>query len=197
MMIEEKLLISHGGVIKTLDKGDFIFHEGEAPRFYYQIKKGTVKMINVNCDGREFTQGVFEEGCSFGEPPLFINEVYPSSAVAATDTEVIKLNKKSFIDLLESNPHIQRNLLDVFARRIYNKAITSREVINNTPEQRILGFLKSYKKKSCNEDKKIRIPYTRQDIANFTGLRVETVIRTLSKMKDDNKVEIINRKLIY
>ncbi len=85
----------------------------------------------------------------------------------------------------------------MFAERIYGKAITAREIINNSPESRILGFLNTYKKRKCVEQERIQIPYTRQDIADFTGLRVETVIRTLSKMKDNNKVEIINRKLLY
>ena len=197
MMIDEKLLISQGGVIKTFDKGEFIFHEGDMPRYYYQIMDGSVKMLNINNDGKEFTQGVFEKGCSFGEPPLFINEVYPATAMAMNDCRIIKLNRKSFFKLLDKTPCLQRAMLDMFAMRIYNKAITSREIVNNTPEHRILGFLRTYKKRNCNENEKIHIPYTRQDIANFTGLRVETVIRTLSKMKDDRKVEIINRKLVF
>ncbi len=197
MIIDESFLISSGGVERKFNKGEFIFHEGDIPRYYYQISTGCVKMYNVNDDGREFTQGVFERGDSFGEPPLFINEVYPATAIAVSNCRIIKLNKESFFKLLDKTPCLQRTMLDVFAMRIYNKAITSREIVNNTPEHRILGFLRIYKKRSCNESEKIHIPYTRQDIANFTGLRVETVIRTLSKMKDDRKVEIINRKLMF
>jgi CRP/FNR family transcriptional regulator len=197
MIIDEELLISWGGVEKKFDKGDFIFHEGDIPRYYYQIVEGSIKMFNINNDGKEFTQGVFEKGYSFGEPPLFINEVYPATAMAISDCRIIKLSRDSFFKLLDKTPCLQRTMLDMFARRIYNKAITSREIINNTPEHRILGFLRTYKKRNCNENEKIHIPYTRQDIANFTGLRVETVIRTLSKMKEDRKVEIINRKLVF
>lgn len=197
MLIDEDLLISWGGSEKKYDKGDFIFHEGDIARYYFQIISGHVKLFNVNNDGKEFTQGVFGKGCSFGEPPLFINEVYPSTAIATADCLIIKLSKDTFFKLLGKNPCLQRNLLDMFAMRIYNKAISSREIVNNTPEHRILGFLRTYKKRNCQENEKIPIPYTRQDIANFTGLRVETVIRTLSKMKDDRKVEIINRKLVF
>jgi CRP-like cAMP-binding protein len=46
-------------------------------------------------------------------------------------------------------------------------------------------------------DEKIHIAFTRQEIANFTGLRVETVIRTLKKMEEENKVTIDHRKLYY
>jgi CRP-like cAMP-binding protein len=59
-----------------------------------------------------------------------------------------------------------------------------------------MAFLNAHKKgKNCNE--KELIPFTRQEIANFTGLRVETVIRALSKMSKCKKVDIINHKIYY
>lgn len=67
--------------------------------------------------------------------------------------------------------------------------------MNHTPEERLLSFLDDYKKKHYTTGEKIEIPFTRQEIANFTGLRVETVIRTLSVMRTKKQVEIINRKL--
>ena len=88
-------------------------------------------------------------------------------------------------------------MIILFAKRIYSKATTAREIINNTPESRIMGFLNDFKKKNNRDGEKIEIPYTRQEIANYTGLRVETVIRTLTKMKTKKIVQIVERKLIY
>ena len=68
-------------------------------------------------------------------------------------------------------------------------------MINTSPEVRILAVLNGYKKRKYEIDNMIEIPYTRQEIANFTGLRVETVIRTLNKMKLNGIVKITNRKL--
>ena len=82
------------------------------------------------------------------------------------------------------------------AQRIHNKANTSKEIINQKPEFRVLAFLNTFKKKSGVAEK-ILIPYTRQEIANFTGLRVETVIRVFTKMNNCNKVEIIHHKIYY
>ena len=41
------------------------------------------------------------------------------------------------------------------------------------------------------------VPFTRQEIANFTGLRVETVIRVISKMKANKKIDIVNHKIYF
>ena len=71
----------------------------------------------------------------------------------------------------------------------------TKDIVNQKPEFRILAFLNAHKNPDC--PKKELVEFTRQEIANFTGLRVETVIRELSKMSKTNKVEIINHKLYY
>lgn len=197
MYIDTDILIAWGGISKRYKKGEYIFHEGEPARYFYQIIEGTVKMYNTNIDGKEFTQAEFKKGNSFGEPILFINEDYPSTAVTTEESVIIRVAKDRFLEILDEYPEIQKKLITVLSRRIYNKSITSREIINSSPETRIIAFLNSYKKKINKEHEKIEIPYTRQEIANYTGLRVETVIRTLAKMKTTNKVDIVNRKLIY
>jgi len=196
MRVETDSLIAWGALTKRVKKGEFLFRENDTPLFYYQLVTGTVKVFNTNDNGKEFTQGEFKKGESFGEPPLFIDESYPASAVAVEDSIVLKLRKARFLELVEAHPAIQKKLLVLFARRIYNKATTAREIVNNSPESRILAFLQAYKKKNHPAGGKTTVPYTRQEIADFTGLRVETVIRTLKKMQTKNLIKIINRKLI-
>lgn len=197
MFIDTDILIAWGGISKRYKKGEYIFHEDEVPRCFYQIIDGTVKLYNTNFDGKEYTQAEFKKGNSFGEPPLFIDELYPATAVTTEESVIIRLPKERFLEILDEYPEIQKKLICTLARRIYNKSITAREIINNSPELRILAFLNEYKKKNLLENEKIEIPYTRQEIANFTGLRVETVIRTLTKMKALKTVDIVDRKLIY
>ncbi|MBS1645880.1 MAG: Crp/Fnr family transcriptional regulator [Bacteroidetes bacterium] len=197
MLVENDILITWGAVAKKYPKGEFVFREGEHAHFFYQIISGRVKVFNTNYDGKEFTQAEFVNGESFGEPPLFINETYPTTAMTVEDTVILKIKKEKFIELLDEYPSLQKKTIALFAKRIYNKSVTAREVINSTPEARILAFLHAYKKKHANENQEVKISYTRQEIANFTGLRVETVIRTLNKMKQKNKIKIVDRKVIF
>lgn len=191
--IDIDILISFGAVFKEYEKGEVLFYEGDTANNYYQVISGSIKMFNTNDDGKEFTQGYFSGGQSFGEPPLFINEKYPASAMAFQPSEVIRLSREKFLLILEEFPAIQKQFLELMARRIYNKATTSKDIINQKPEFRIKAFLDTYKKSDTRE----HIALTRQEIANFTGLRVETVIRTLSKMQKKEIVEIIDHKIYY
>src|SRR5690554_4672140 len=188
-----ELLVSYGATFKEYQKDEIIFQEQEMPNFYYQIVQGSIKMFNLNEDGKEFTQGYFSKGQSFGEPPLFIGKRYPASALAFQNTEVIRINKEKFFAILDEHPKILKEFLQLMARRIHNKATTSKDLINQKADFRIIAFLNSYKK----SDTKELIPFTRQEIANFTGLRVETVIRTISRMAKKKQIDIINHKIYY
>lgn len=197
MQIDLDLLYSWGAVAKKYNKNELIFNEEEVSLFYYQILEGSVRMYNSNDEGKEFTQGLFCCGEGFGEPPLFINETYPANAITIQDSTILKLSKDKFLNILDEYPQIQKDFLILFAQKIHSKSKTSKEIINQKPEYRITAFLNSYKKKLGNSSEKIVIPFTRQEIANYTGLRVETVIRAFTKMNKTKKVEIINHKIYY
>lgn len=197
MSIDVDLLMSQGAISKKYKKNEIIFYEGNMAKYYYQVVSGKVKMYSLSSDTKELTQGVFREGESFAEPPLFINEPYPASAVAQVDSVVIFLLKDSFHKLLDECPELQKFFLKLMAERAYAKSILAKELIDSSPEKRILAFLDLYKKGRGASAGRIQIEYTRQEIANSTGLCVETVIRTLSKMSKEDKVAIIEKKLFY
>lgn len=197
MQIDIDLLFSWGAVAKKYKKNEIIFDEDEVAHFYYQIIEGSVRMFNSNDEGKEFTQGLFCKGNSFGEPPLFIDQPYPSKAITIQDSTIIKLSKDKFLKILDEYPSIQKSFLLLLANKIHSKSNTSKEIINQKPEFRIVAFLNTHKKKSECSNEKVLIPYTRQEIANFTGLRVETVIRVLCKMNTCDKLEIVNHKIYY
>ena len=197
MQIDVDLLFSWGAVAKKYKKNEIIFDEDEVAHFYYQIIEGGVRMFNSNDEGKEFTQGLFIKGNSFGEPPLFIDRPYPAKAIAIQDSTITKLSKDKFLKILDEYPSIQKSFLILLATKIHSKSNTSKEIINQKPEFRIIAFLNSYKKKTELSTEKVLIPYTRQEIANFTGLRVETVIRVLCKMNTCDKLAIVNHKIYY
>lgn len=196
MDLDHNVLITYGGIARKFGKGAVIFHEGDSPVFYYQIVTGEVKLFSTNSEGKELIQGIFKAGQGFGEPPLLLNRVYPSTAQSTSDCTVIKITKHGFQSILSDYPEILSRLLYTFAERIYDKALSAQIWVQQTPEHKIVHFLKKNKLTSANTNMQ-PVSYTRQQIADFTGLRVETVIRTLIKMKKQGVVEIIDHKIYY
>lgn len=196
-MIEIDLLEKYGALKKSFDKNEIIFEEGNLPTHYYQIISGEIKMSNYNDDGREFIQGIFYKEQSFGEPPLFLNQNYPANAIAVDDSEILLLPKNNFMKLLEENPAISLKIIENLAQRLYYKSVMAAEMSTQEPEHRILKLIDTgiayfnFKK----DENGYLINFTRQQIGDLTGLRVETVIRAIKALEKKGILKIINRKV--
>ena len=70
-----------------------------------------------------------------------------------------------------------------------------KEVSVFSTENRIMNLL-CHLKKEAGISGKYEVKLTRLEISELTGLRVETVIRTIKKLENDKKLSIINRKVI-
>lgn len=196
MVIDYNILITYGGIARRFKKGTTIFFENNMPHFFYQILEGSVTVVSTNSEGKDLIQGIYHKGQSFGEPPLSIGRPYITSAVTSTDSVIVRLGKENFLNILNDYPEITLRIMQHLADKLYQKTYTSRLLVSHTPEEKITYFLNNIKA-TIDKNTEVKIPYTRQQIANFTGLRVETVIRTLLKMKNNGKVKIINHKLFY
>ena len=196
-MINKNLLIEFGAEEKSFQKNERIFSEQDYARYYFQILEGVVKMNNYNEDGKEFIQGIFYKDQSFGEPPLFSDITYPANAEAITDTTIFALPKNALFDLLKANPEVHLNVTKALANRLYYKAIIATEISSHEPEHRILRFIDYLKNDVYNVPKKFafKVDYTRQQLADLLGLRVETVIRVVKNLERKNEVQIIKRKV--
>jgi CRP-like cAMP-binding protein len=196
-MITIELLEKYGATQKSYTKATSIFKEGKLPTHYYQILSGEVKMNNYNDDGREFIQGIFYKDQSFGEPPLFLNQNYPASAVVVEDAEILCVPKESFMRLLNENPAISIKIIQNLAQRLYYKSVMAAEISTHEPEHRVLRLI-DYAIANFNFKKDTNgylINFTRQQIGDLSGLRVETVIRAIKSLEKKGELKIINRKV--
>jgi CRP-like cAMP-binding protein len=196
IMIAQKLLLNRGATLRNYKKNQSIFFEGDMPCCYYQIVQGSVKMVSVNEGGREFIQGIFRNGQSFGEPVLLINKPYPATAVANENTQVLKIGKEEFLKILNDFPQIHFEFTCSMAQRIYEKALIAKAISINGPEQRIIALFKILKESndnSCLENYKVTI--SRQQIADMIGFRVETAIRTIKTLEKKGVIKIQKGKI--
>lgn len=183
----------------TLRKDQVLFHDGDRATDYYQVEEGSVKMFIVSAEGQEFIQGIFSAGESFGEPALIGKFPYPGSAMAIEPCRVWKLSGDYFLQMLEENFDLHLKMTHVLCQRLRYKSMVLSEISSHDPDHRIISILKYYKSKNSRpgETSRIRIPYTRQQIADMSGLRVETVIRTVKKMEKEGKLFLDGHKIVF
>lgn len=193
-MIQEAILTKYQAEEHHLNKGDILFMEGEMPRNYYQIKSGEIKVSNYNNEGKEFIQGIFYDEQSFGEPPLLGNFPYPATSQALCATIVYRLPLPRFTELLRDNFEVHWQLSSTLSQRLRYKAMIMKEISSHSPEHRILTLI-DYLKKHAPPADQFEVKLTRQQIADLTGLRVETVIRAIKNLETQQEVQIIDRKV--
>src|SRR5690349_16780821 len=73
-------------VVKSLDKGEYLFHEGDPARGFYVVQRGAVNVHRVNATGKEQVIHVFRAGESFAEATLATERGYPADARAIEPT---------------------------------------------------------------------------------------------------------------
>lgn len=198
-MFPSKTLEKYHARLVNLRKDQILFHEGDRATDYYQVEEGSVKMFIVSPDGQEFIQGVFGAGESFGEPALIGKFPYPGSAQAIGFAKVWKLAEDYFFQMLRENFDLHLQLTQVLCHRLRYKSMVLSEISSHDPDHRIFSLLKYYKEKNTKpgQNERIRIPFTRQQIADMSGLRVETVIRTVKKMEKEGKLVLEGHKIVF
>lgn len=192
-MINTDLLLAWGAVYKKINTGEVIFKEATQCYFYTQLVSGRVKWVNIDDEGKEFIQTIIEPGECFGEIPLFDEGTYAATALAEEESVIIRLHKASFIQLIKENPEIHFAFTKLLAKRVRFKFLLLKTIALHAPEARIatlINYLKSENKNFCPKCNQLKL--TRQQIADMTGLRVETVIRTIRSMH--NKGSLIIEK---
>lgn len=191
-----KTLEKYHAKLISLRKDQVLFNEGDPARDYYQVDSGSVKMYSANQDGQEFIQGIFTAGESFGEPALIGKFPYPGSVSALEHSKIWKLPGDYFLQMLKENFELHLKMDHVLCQRLRYKSMVLSEISSYDPEHRLLSLLNYYKAKNGN-GAKVLIPFTRQQLADMSGLRVETVIRTVKKMEKDKKLSLQGHKILF
>ena len=198
MIIDINILLAWGAVYKKLGRGEVIFSEGSECSYYNQLVSGIVKWVNIDDDGKEYIQTIIEPGECFGELPLFDDGLYAASAIAEEEVVLIRLRKNTFLQLIKEHNEIHFAFTKLLAKRVRFKFLLLKSIAYHAPEVRIstlLSYLKKEHKNFCANCNQLKL--TRQQIADMTGLRVETVIRSMRNMHDKGEIVIERGKVFY
>jgi CRP/FNR family cyclic AMP-dependent transcriptional regulator len=198
MMIDIDTLLAWGATYRKVKAGEIIFKEGDHLLFYYQLVSGKLLWVNINEEGKEFIQFIVDPGECFGELPLFDGMPYAATAVAVEDAVVIRLHQSSFQQLLKENFEIHFAFSKLLTQMLRFKFLVLKEMACHDPEQRILALLNYFRethKNICSKCNQLQL--TRKQIADMTGLRVETVIRVIRHLQEKGELVINKGKIFY
>jgi CRP/FNR family transcriptional regulator, cyclic AMP receptor protein len=133
--------INGGRKIEAFRKRQTIFAQGDSSNAVFYIKQGKVKLTVVSEIGKEATIGILNEGDFFGEGCLTGQVLRLSSATAMTDCSVMKIDKKSMMEVL----HREHAFSDMFVAYLLTRNIRYEadlvDQLFNSSEKRLARIL--------------------------------------------------------
>lgn len=196
--IPAALLERYGARRVRYEKDAVIFDQGDPATHFHQVDVGRVQMVVTSERGRAFTQGFFGPGQGFGEPPLFADTAYPARALAVEESAVWKCPRAAFFRLLTEHADVHLAVTTALARRLVYKAMMLGEIAVEEAQHRLVALIRYFRVSTgAPADRPWRVPYTRQQLADMTGLRVETVIRTIRAMEEKGLLRIQAGRILW
>jgi len=167
-----------------------IFGEGEHAEYIYQVLEGAVRTCRFLGDGRRQIEEFHLAGEYFG---LETGADHTSTAEAVGSATVLLIRRSTLADLASRDLTVSGRLLELTMKGLRR---TQDHVImlgRKGASERVAAFLLDFARRT-SAMASIQLPMSRQDIADYLGLTIETVSRTLSQFESDGLIALPDRR---
>ena len=181
-------------VIKSLEKGEYLFREGQAAGGFYIVQRGSVNVHRVNAVGREQIIHVFRAGESFAEAALATDAGYPADARALEPTQVLLVQKAGILALLQRQPELALRMLGSMSSHLRVLVGQLEDLALKDVETRLANWLT----KRCPDPEgerpvRIELTMTKHVLAAELGTVSETFSRTLAKFREQRLISVTGK----
>ena len=178
------------GATMTFGRNGEIYGEGEQADYVYKIASGAVRTYKVLADGRRQIGAFYLPGDVFG---LEVGEEHLHSAEAVVESTVMVVKRSALIGLAARNSDVARELWAFTGRELARVQAHVLLLVKNAQE-RVVDFLLEMANRQPGDA--IELPMSRQDIADYLGLTIETVSRTLTGLENEAAIALPNARRI-
>jgi CRP/FNR family transcriptional regulator, cyclic AMP receptor protein len=184
---------------RHLARGEVLFGEGDQCKGLFLVATNTIRIFKLSATGREQVLAVEGPGSSFAELPVFDGGLYPASASAVQDSEVLFISRTDFQNYCLEHPEVALKVLAVVGSRLRRLVGIIEELSFTTVRQRLISLLlrlAQSSRKGSTQGMRIELKTTHQDLASELGTVRELVSRNLSRLQAEGLLEIEGRTII-
>ena len=179
------------GVIVNVAREKTVFGDGEEARYSYKVIEGAVRLSKIMLDGRRQIAEFALPGDMFG---FDCADVYGLSAETVTPVTLVRYSRSNIERLGEEFSDVGRELMALL-RRGWTSAQAHLVMLGRqTAKERVAAFLVALAEhRGVHSGQALHLPMGRQDIADYLGLTIETVCRTLTDLKSEGVIKVPDR----
>ena len=179
------------GALMSYPRNTEIFGENEPADYVYKVVSGAVRTYKILSDGRRQVGGFYLPGDIFG---LQFADEHVFSAEAITDTKVLVVKRSALTALAGRDAAVGKELFYLTSRelrRMQDRVL----LLVKSAQERVASFLLEMAERVCANNI-VELPMSRQDIADYLGLTIETVSRTLTGLETAAAIEVPSSRRI-
>ncbi|HLJ64499.1 MAG TPA: helix-turn-helix domain-containing protein [Stellaceae bacterium] len=169
------------------EAAEILFSEGDNAENVYEVVSGTLRLYKLLPDGRRQITGFLSAGDLLG---LSADEAYLYSAEAITEVTLCRYKRSAFERLIDEVPGFARRLLAVTSRELRVAQDQMLLLGRKSAVEKVASFLLLLAERQGEDRDMIEVPMTRTDIADYLGLTIETVSRSLSRLKQEEIIAL-------
>jgi CRP/FNR family nitrogen fixation transcriptional regulator len=169
-----------------------IFGENEPAEYLYKVISGSVRTYKILNDGRRQIGGFYMPGDIFG---LQFTEEHTFSAEAITDAKVLVIKRSALSSLANRDASVARELFNLTGREL-RRVQEHVLLLVKSAQERVASFLIEMVERAAAGGNIVELPMSRQDIADYLGLTIETVSRTLTGLESAATIEVPSSRRI-
>jgi CRP-like cAMP-binding protein len=178
-------------VVKSLEKGEYLFHEGDVAAGFYIVQRGSVNVHRVSAAGKEQVIHVFRAGESFAEAALATERGYPADARALEPSQVLLVQKAGILALLRRQPELALRMLASMSSHLRVLVGQLEDLTLKDVETRLANWLiKRCPNRAGEQPVRIELSMTKRVLAAELGTVSETFSRTLGKFRQQKLVTV-------
>ncbi|WP_017931804.1 helix-turn-helix domain-containing protein [Robiginitomaculum antarcticum] len=169
-----------------------LYHQGDGVSGFYRVNSGIVMVYRLLPDSQRQISGFYTQGDFFG---LSSSDAHPDTAVTVSTANIVML---TLHDIRQSIA-LQKTLFDMACSQLDTAQTLITTLTKRSAAEKVATFLVMLSQRQGQQGVSfdIRLPMSRQDIADYLGLSIETVSRMLTKLKDGGVIHLPNRNTIH
>lgn len=178
-------------VVKAMEKGDYLFHEGDPSHGFYIVQRGAIDVHRINAVGKEQVIQVFRPGQSFAEAALATPSGFPAHARAVEPSQVVLVQKDGFLGLLGRQPDLALRMLASMSQHLRALLGQLEDMTSKDVETRLANWLlKRCPDADSNAPVVIELRTTKRVLAAELGTVSETFSRALARFRQQGLISV-------
>ncbi|MCH9695371.1 MAG: helix-turn-helix domain-containing protein [Gammaproteobacteria bacterium] len=186
--------LEQASVLRTLEPHSYLFDQYSEARGVYVLEKGVIMIERSSAAGRRQILGFSYPGDFVG---LTHNDFFEYSVQSLTQATVREFSMREFMRFSDASPALKSNVNRI-GGGVFSHAIDQVFALGQKKaHERVCYLLQEIRNRDVGPDEHtVELPMTRQDIADYLGLTMETVSRAIRRLRNDGIIEIESSQTI-